>query len=243
MTSTMSRPAEVVQAVTRPRPGPAFAAAPTRTIPSLFLARLCKRTRSVCITFDDGPGARLTGDLLALLDAHAARATFFVIGSQAGKSPEIVDQIAARSHEIGCHTLQHRNAWKTRGSDAVKDIRAGYHALSHWIPTNAIFRPPYGKMSLATMRETRRRNASVAWWTIDGGDTHSSLPRKDDAVERLKRLRGGVVLLHDFDRTVHAVARARYVVETTESLLRTAAEEGLVVRTIAELIAMEGASA
>jgi len=62
-----------------------------------------------------------------------------------------------------------------------------------------LFRPPCGKLTLPTAWHVRRRGAPLAWWTIDGGDTHDYMPAAQAVDECLAREGGGVVLLHDFD--------------------------------------------
>jgi peptidoglycan/xylan/chitin deacetylase (PgdA/CDA1 family) len=65
------------------------------------------REKKVAFTFDDGPNPDLTPRLLDLLDSHAARATFFLIGRNVERYPRLAAEIAARGHEIGNHTQNH----------------------------------------------------------------------------------------------------------------------------------------
>lgn len=218
------------------RQSPAFSPSFTRALPSIYLGRLCRQARSLCLTFDDGPGPILTREVHALLDAHGAHATFFALGCRASVAPDLLDESVRRGHEVGCHTHHHSHAWRSRGADAVADIRDGYDSLAAWTPPCGMFRPPYGKMSARTVCEIRRRLAPVGWWTIDGGDTRASLPSRSAAAVALARADGGVVLLHDFDRTIDTAARMAYVLRVAESLLATARREGLAVRLMSDLL-------
>ncbi len=74
-------------------------------------------------------------------------------------------------------------------------------SLSRWIQPDGMFRPPYGKITLPTYWSLRRRNAPVWWWTIDSGDTRKVLPNPQQIADKLRKEGGGIVLMHDLDRT------------------------------------------
>jgi peptidoglycan/xylan/chitin deacetylase (PgdA/CDA1 family) len=191
-----------------------------------------RRQRALLLTYDDGPSSALTQPLLDLLRERAARATFFMLGCHAQQFSGIADRVLQEGHAIGCHSHQHLNAWKTLPWKSLADIDAGYRSLSRWIQPDGMFRPPYGKMTLPTCWSIHRRKAPVWWWTIDSGDTHDILPQTADVAEQLRTEGGGIVLMHDLDRTE---ARNRYVLELTASLLDVALQEGLNVTTLREL--------
>lgn len=214
---------------------------PVRTLAAMSLRRICREQRMACLTYDDGPGEQLTRDVMATLEAFNAKATFFAIGTRARQVGEVLDEASAKGHDIGCHTSGHLHAWKV-GRRAVTDIREGYQELAAWVPANGMFRPPYGKMSLATIREIRRRGAPVGWWTIDAGDTHDVMPPLGGAAETLVRDGGGVVLLHDFDRaSVDGRERRDYVLRSTELILQSARREGITIRRLGEIIGVRQA--
>jgi peptidoglycan/xylan/chitin deacetylase (PgdA/CDA1 family) len=194
----------------------------------------CRQAGVVSLTFDDGPGPEITPRLLELLARHGAHATFFALGRRALVAPEILDRVAAEGHEIGCHTLVHRNAWKAAPWAALADIADGYAALAPWVAADGRFRPPSGKQTLLTRRALRRRDAPVAWWTVDSGDTFGELPAPDMAVQRVRAAGGGVVLLHDHSEARPA-ERIDFVLDVTERLLVAARADGLAVRPLRDL--------
>ncbi len=196
------------------------------------LLQRCRETRSLVLTYDDGPGPTLTPALLEVLASHGARATFLPLGCRAVDHPEVLDRVARAGHEIGCHAAFHRNAWRVSPRAALEDIAAGYERLSRWVPADGLFRPPHGKLTLATWWALRRRGAPLGWWTHDSGDTADTLPAPDDVVEGVRRDGGGIVLLHDFDREAD---RRRFVLSATEQLLVMARQRGLSVRAYGEL--------
>lgn len=196
------------------------------------LRSICSASRTLVLTYDDGPGPALTPRLLDLLDTHGARATFFVLGARAARAPELVDRIVEAGHEVACHTYRHLNAWFTSPWRVVADVDAGYRSLARWIPDNGAFRPPYGKMTLLTWAALRRRRAPIGWWTINGGDAQADLPPVTTAVDEARRAGGGIVLLHDADR---AEERNEFVLKSTGLLLDAAREYGWSIRTFGEL--------
>ena len=200
------------------------------------LRRQCRATRSLVLTYDDGPGAELTPALLELLAAANARATFFPTGCSAARNPALLTHVAAAGHELGCHSQGHGHAWRTTPWRTVGDIDAGYRTLAPWVSPAGLYRPPHGKTTLATWWGARRRHARLAWWTVDSGDTHAVLPAPPTIVEAVRRDGGGVVLMHDFDRSPRTrAARHAHVLNTTAQLLELARTAGLVLHPLGEL--------
>jgi peptidoglycan-N-acetylglucosamine deacetylase len=197
------------------------------------LAARCAASRTLVLSYDDGPGRQLTPRVIDLLAEHDVAATFFVVGAHAAANPEIMDRLVAAGHEIGSHGQQHLNAWDVGPDAAVRDIEAGYQALAHWIPGNAIFRPPYGKLTVATWMALRRRGARLGWWTVDSGDTNPSATSIEQTLGAVRRAGGGVVLMHDFDRLSD---RGSMVLRLTEALLRASRAEGWNVRRLSAVI-------
>lgn len=190
------------------------------------------KNRILALTYDDGPSSELTPQLLDLLQSRGACATFFMLGRHAQEHPDIVERVVAQGHDVGCHSDQHLNAWKALPWQAVADINAGYKRLSRWIQPDGMFRPPHGKMTLPTYWSIRRRGAPVWWWTIDSKDTYDVLPSVNQVADRLRREGGGIVLMHDLDRTQE---RTDFVLELTAALLDVARQESFKVMRLREI--------
>jgi peptidoglycan/xylan/chitin deacetylase (PgdA/CDA1 family) len=190
------------------------------------------KNRILALTYDDGPSSALTPQLLDLLRSREARATFFMLGRSAQQHPDIAGRVVEEGHDVGCHSDQHLNAWKVLPGQAVADIDAGYERLSPWILPDAMFRPPHGKMTLPTYWSIRRRGAPVWWWTVDSGDTRDVLPTPSQVADRVRREGGGIVLMHDLDRTQN---RNDFVLELTAALLDVARQESFKVARLGEL--------
>lgn len=197
----------------------------------------CAARGALALTFDDGPGERLTPRVLDLLGARGARATFFALGSRASAAPGLLDRIAAEGHEIGCHSHDHLDAWRVPPWRAVDDMARGYEALGRWLAPGAPYRPPHGRPTLPVWAAGRRRGAGMAWWTLDSGDTFPSPPAPAERMAALEAAGGGVVLLHDFDRTGgDAVPRAEYVLAATSLAIDLAERRGWSVVALGELL-------
>jgi len=204
-----------------------------RRIEERQLRRVCRARRLLALTFDDGPGPTLTPRLLERLSASGVKASFFPLGARAERAPEVLDQVRREGHEVGNHSMRHVNAWRSNPLRSVRDMREGFARLERWISPSRLFRPPHGKLTIFNWLVLRARRARTAWWTIDSGDTWERLPDIDAVAARVREQGGGVVLLHDFDRSAD---RCSYVVDVTSRLIELAATEDLHVQPLGEIL-------
>jgi peptidoglycan-N-acetylglucosamine deacetylase len=200
------------------------------------LRKRCTREGTLVLSYDDGPGTRLTPKLLDSLAEWGARATFFPLGSRAEVAPDVLNRMSGAGHEVGCHGHSHVNARVCPPGGAERDIELGYSALAPWVDPTALFRPPYGKLSAESARALRRRGVRVGWWTIDSGDALLDRPSIDPVVHALDRAGGGVVVMHDFDRDPPEPERERFVLDLTSALLELAGRRGWRVATLGEIL-------
>jgi peptidoglycan/xylan/chitin deacetylase (PgdA/CDA1 family) len=161
------------------------------------------RADHVALTFDDGPDPKSTPSFLRLLAARRVRATFFLLGSEAHRSPELVREIAAAGHEIGVHGWLHRPL-------LLRGPRATYADLARARDTVAeitgrrptLFRPPYGVMSGSAHMAARRLGLTPVLWTCWGEDwTAKATPESVHRTVVTDLYGGGTILLHDSDCT------------------------------------------
>ena len=205
-------------------------------IPAVGALRRAVRThRALCLTYDDGPGPQTTPLLLDRLAASGGRASFFVVAERARQAPEVMARIVAEGHELGAHSADHLHGWRVDPVRHARDNEAGFRALEPWSSTSPpLFRPTFGKLTAASWAVARRHRARVAWWTLDSGDTWAGLPPPQTVVDTIDADRGGVVLLHDLDRSA---PRRDFVLDVTERLLALAARRDLAVIGLGELMA------
>ncbi|HUX90615.1 MAG TPA: polysaccharide deacetylase family protein [Gallionellaceae bacterium] len=200
------------------------------------LRRLCRQCRVIVLTYDDGPGEVLTPALLDLLASNNVHANFFMLGHKVESFSNQALDVAAKGHAIGSHSFKHLHAWKKNPFDVKSDIQAGFRICKPIFSSN-LFRPPYGKITLATLLQTWIAHQKLAWWTIDSTDTWTNPLPIEKIVNRVKNEGGGVVLMHDHDRK--DAGAHNYVIDMTLRLIQLARAEGYNILTIQDL---EGAS-
>lgn len=164
--------------------------------------REAKSTNTVFLTFDDGPNPDATPAILELLRKADAKATFFVLGKNVEQYPDIAKSIIDHGHEIGEHSYAHLHAWKTGPLKTWQDLVRGERALQTLANHDgALFRPPFGKLNLATLLYIWLGRKKVAFWNIDPEDYDASSAQ--EVAEHVTRNleAGDVILLHDGRRS------------------------------------------
>ncbi len=159
------------------------------------------RARAVAITFDDGPHPDGTPAVLEVLAAHGASATFFLVGEQVIKRPQLAQRIAAAGHSIGLHGHRHRPhpIWRP---DAVRDdFERGTAAIADATGTAPrLHRPPYGVYSPASLQIARALGLQPLLWSKWGKDWRRFTTPERIARHALQGIAAGdVILLHDAD--------------------------------------------
>ncbi len=206
------------------------------------LAALCKAKRAIVLTYDDGPGATLTPQLLDLLSESGVHATFFVLGQNAKAAPDLVRRLVQEGHEVGSHTYDHTNAWKVSPIRAARDVDAGVATVAKLGGDRNLFRPPYGKLTLAGLIAGLRRGFRYGWWTLDSRDSWDRRPMAEVLAD-LKAQGGGVVLMHDLDEykdTTGDLSHIDYVLQLTTKLIALAKSDGYQVMRLGDLDAKAG---
>lgn len=156
--------------------------------------------RGISLTFDDGPHAQGTPAVLELLAAAGARATFFLVGEQVARRPDLAADIAAAGHEIALHGFRHTLLLRRTPRELKGDLdraAAVIAAATGVEPTR--YRPPYGVFSSGGLLVARR--CWEPWlWSQWGRDWTRGATPEGIARRVTRTLTGGdVVLLHDAD--------------------------------------------
>ncbi|HYG17153.1 MAG TPA: polysaccharide deacetylase family protein [Bacteroidia bacterium] len=149
-------------------------------------------SNTIYLTFDDGPHPEITPWVMDLLDRHHAKATFFCVGDNVRKYPEIFKQLTERGHSVGNHTFNHLNGWNTGNFTYLKNI-----ALCDAYTHSPLFRPPYGKLGLAQLKALKKKY-KIIYWTILSRDFETDL-NTDESLAYMKEhtAPGSIVLFHD----------------------------------------------
>lgn len=164
------------------------------------LSRISSDTKSVALTFDDGPNPEATPRILDTLAEKGVRATFFVLGSHVERWPDLVLRIAHEGHQLGNHGYFHRKLQFRSPFYVARDIRLGIRAIKRaGAPAPRYFRAPHGFRSPWTTPIASSYGERTVGWSLGVWD--SDLPGVDEIVRRtLKGVTpGSIVLLHDGD--------------------------------------------
>lgn len=165
--------------------------------------------RSVLLTFDDGPEPGVTETVLELLDRHAARAAFFVIGARAVRHPHLVRAIHAAGHVLGNHGFSHDMGHWPSPSRYLADLdRCSEAIASACGQPPVVFRAPGGRIHWASIMSPRRRNLAHVLWSIDPRDYRcpdvATSRHLGEAMTAVVQPRD-IVLLHDSVATTPAL--------------------------------------
>ncbi|HEV7460887.1 MAG TPA: polysaccharide deacetylase family protein [Solirubrobacteraceae bacterium] len=183
------------------------------------LERLPGGSSLAALTFDDGPG-ELTPELLAALAEHDLRATFFLLGEQARRRPDVARDVAAAGHEVGLHGSEHLRHDQVESQRAAEDVRRGLAEVEEACGVRPRwYRPPFGKFSEASFRASAELGLRPAYWSTWGYDWEAvGVPT---IVRRVLRGLdpGAIVLLHDSARYAER-ASARPTVDAIPKLAR-----------------------
>jgi peptidoglycan-N-acetylglucosamine deacetylase len=156
------------------------------------------KEKTLYLTFDDGPHPTITPFVLQELKKYNAKATFFCIGENVMKFPDVYQHYIDEGHSVGNHTQCHINGWKTNDGEYLEDIKqAGQYIRSN------LFRPPYGRIKRSQIKQLHNSNADqkIVMWNILAGDWVPTLaPSK--CYERIKdRVSDGdIIVLHESDK-------------------------------------------
>jgi len=160
----------------------------------------------IYLTFDDGPIPIVTPFVLKTLKQYNAKATFFCIGDNVRKNPDVFEQVKANGHSIGNHTFNHLRGWDTP-TDVYVDNFKQCDAQLH----TSIFRPPYGRIKKAQIKAltSLKHDLNIVMWDVLSGDFDVELEPEKCLRGVIKHTcNGSIVVFHD---SLKAFPRLEYV--------------------------------
>jgi peptidoglycan-N-acetylglucosamine deacetylase len=150
------------------------------------------RYDEVFLTFDDGPTPGITEQILDILKKYSAGASFFCIGRNAERNPELIRRIKAEGHTIGNHTYSHLNGLKTSNRIYFNDIQ-----LARTLIPAVLFRPPYGMIRPSQLLRLQKMY-TIIMWDVMSYDYSSGITKEKCLANVLKNVRpGSIVVFHD----------------------------------------------
>ena len=160
--------------------------------------------KSVAISFDDGPGATTTPQLLQILKEKNVHATFFVLGENTAQHPDIVKQTAEAGHEIGNHTYDHQDLATLSAQSITEEVtKADTEIKKATGKTPTFVRPPYGSITSVGASVIQQ---PIIEWSVDSEDWKTRNP--DLILQKIQATvyDGAIILFHDiYPETIRAV--------------------------------------
>jgi len=190
----------------------------------------------VALTFDDGPYPPYTEQVLDVLKEYHVPATFFVVGQNVEKYPELVKRIADEGHQIGNHTYHHIDLLKANRKVIAEEIDNTSKAiLSAAGISPHLMRPPHGFRDPVVMEMMAERNLKVVEWSVMSRDWTN--PGVDAIVERtVKKVKNGsIILLHDGDGITSQASRIQSV-EAARRIIQILSAQGYKFVTVDEIL-------
>lgn len=187
----------------------------------------------ICLTFDDGPSPTITPKLLDLLKQYNVHATFFVVGKNAERYPDLLKRMIDEGHEIGNHSYDHPQLTKLSVDGFMSQINGTNDIVDNATGVKPRYlRPPYGSKNQA-MKDTVPMPFIL--WNVDPEDWHKTATKESISQNVLNNVSdGGIVLSHDlYDRTYEAY----------EIIIPKLIEQGYQFLTVSEMFSAMGVDA
>lgn len=179
-----------------------------------------RKEKVIYLTFDDGPIPDVTPFVLKTLKDFNAKATFFCIGDNIRKHPDIFEQLKEEGHQVGNHTFNHLKGWKTEDKTYLENFK-----MCQELTQTNLFRPPYGRIKKSQIKliqlaisnsqfpvQTANAKLQIVMWDVITGDFDLNLSPEECYRNAIRHTtNGSIVVFHDslkaFDRLEYALPR------------------------------------
>ena len=166
-----------------------------------FIWNIDTKEKELYLTFDDGPTPEITNWVLESLASYNAKATFFCIGNNIEKHPELFKKITEGGHGIGNHTFSHLKGWKNKTKKYIKDTERAQKSIAKFASNKGktpLFRPPYGKLKTKQSKSLHQLGYKIIMWDVLSFDWDSSVSKENclkNVIDSAKE--GSVIVFHD----------------------------------------------
>lgn len=170
-------------------------------------------SKTIYLTFDDGPIPEVTPWVLDTLKSFDAKATFFCVGDNVRKHPEVFQRVLAEGHLVGNHTYHHLSGWNTDNIPYFHDVRKCARLVR-----SKLFRPPYGRMKPQQVQFLQRHYKIIMWDVLSADFDQDTSPEQclQNVVAHAQP--GSIVVFHD---SVKAFKNLQYVLPKCLDFFRT----------------------
>ena len=185
----------------------------------------------IALTFDDGPHPTKTDEILNVLSKYNVKATFFVIGENAVKYPQVLKKVAMQGHEIGNHTFDHKSIYKLHENELQSSVKRCEECVEEIIGKKPrCFRPPEGFMNDEIATKIKETGYDVILWKIDTYDWkgRSASDIYKTVVDGINC--GDIILMHDY------IWRTSYTAKALDMIIPKLKDMGYSFVTVSEAI-------
>ena len=183
--------------------------------------RINPSEKVIYLTFDDGPNPEVTPRVLDILDEFEAKATFFCVGENVMKYPEIFQEVKHRGHAVGNHTFNH-----VKGTEKTVKVYVDNVGKAHEYIHSKLFRPPHGRITLSQVNKLKADFKIIMWdfitYDFDRQVTSTEILKE----VKLRSRNGSVVIFHD------SLKARKNVLEALPEALRYWKKEGYEVKAL-----------
>jgi len=174
--------------------------------------------KKVYLTFDDGPTPEITEWVLEQLKTYNAKATFFCIGNNIAKHPEIFKRLLNEGHTIGNHTQNHVKGWETENNTYFGEVEKCDEVISKQTNIDSkLFRPPYGKIKPSQSNYLRKLGYKIIMWDVLSADFDTTISKEKCLENVLKNVESGsIIVFHD---SIKAFPNLEYTLPKTLEFL------------------------
>lgn len=170
--------------------------------PKGLVWRVPTRQKEVFLTFDDGPVPEVTPLVISILKKYNIKATFFCVGENVQKYPEVFEMLQKEGHAVGNHTFHHIKAWKTDLNSYLSEVE-----LCNRLVKSNLFRPPYGQINRKIIRNLAKEYHTFMWSALTG-DYDKTLSGDQCLANAVNNTApGSIIVFHD---SLKALARMEY---------------------------------
>lgn len=166
-----------------------------------YVWEISTNNKELYLTFDDGPTPEITNWVLKVLKQYEAKATFFCIGDNVKKYPEIFQKILENGHVIGNHTQNHIKGWDTKTKDYLDNVLQAEQSIKDHMPNSksiTLFRPPYGRIKPKQGKKLMDLGYKIVMWDVLSFDWDKTVSNEDcfnNVISKSKN--GSVIVFHD----------------------------------------------
>lgn len=186
-----------------------------------------KGGQSLFFTFDDGPCPETTWQILAILREHNIKATFFVVGDNILRYPNLMREIISEGHQIGNHTMHHTDGFNVPTNEYIHDVEECQRLIETFTTQKTKFmRPPHGHIRWSEMIRLRRLGYTIVQWDVIAHDWEADRSAENivNIIHQYSRP-GSIIVLHDSHkaapRSIPALRTICNSLSSTKEILST----------------------